>query len=335
MNQAVCDREVTLAPIRPGLPKEVDMRLKGLFVLLLLLCLSSCAEPVLEETEAPTSTPKSTAAIPSRIAQASASPGPGANVPVWANDGGDKVTRDELRATVDPNAVLNAVWDGTSITLFGARNEVIAFNLVLEAPTTEATGVNLALSELVGPEGATITTQPASGDDLFNSLGRNIELFYVRYLEIKGISTDLFFAGYDYDERHIPERCRLPFDEEGSGSGLWEERWCHNKFYPDIAVPLELHSPFTIPAGSNQSIWGDITIPKTIPSGLYSGEIIITEDGAPPREIPIHLQVHDFQLPDLPNARTMLYYSLENIVDRYLGGGTITKSLGVPATTNL
>jgi hypothetical protein len=36
---------------------------------------------------------------------------------VWANEGGDKVTRDELRATGDPNAVHNSVWDGTIISL--------------------------------------------------------------------------------------------------------------------------------------------------------------------------------------------------------------------------
>ena len=35
---------------------------------------------------------------------------------VWANEGGDKVWRSELRATADPNTVLNSVWDGTGIS---------------------------------------------------------------------------------------------------------------------------------------------------------------------------------------------------------------------------
>ena len=47
---------------------------------------------------------------------------------VWANEGGDKVWRSELRATDDPNAVLNSAWDGAGISLFGARNEVVALN---------------------------------------------------------------------------------------------------------------------------------------------------------------------------------------------------------------
>src|SRR4051812_45663966 len=37
----------------------------------------------------------------------------------WANDGGDKVTRDEQRASSKAE-VRNSVWDGTTIKLFAA-----------------------------------------------------------------------------------------------------------------------------------------------------------------------------------------------------------------------
>jgi hypothetical protein len=244
---------------------------------------------------------------------------PGNIAQVWANEGGDKVTRDELRATSNPNAVHNSVWDGTTISLFGGRNEVVAFNLVLEAPTSSATNVNASLTLLSGPGGASITTTPASGSGFFNYVGRNIELFYVRYLKIKGLSTGLFYE--NYDERHIPERCRRPHDADGNPNpGTdWEDRPCHSKWYPEIAVPLELHSPFTITTGTNQSIWGDIYIPKTVPAGIYSGTIAVTEDSTLTWQIPISLRVRDFTLPDLPNARTMLYFSSGNINDRYLG----------------
>ena len=69
---------------------------------------------------------------------------------VWVNEGGDKVTRDELRATNDSNSVLNSVWDGQKVTLFGAKNEVVAFNLLLEAPTEQASNVNIAFDALTG-----------------------------------------------------------------------------------------------------------------------------------------------------------------------------------------
>ncbi|TEU19215.1 MAG: DUF4091 domain-containing protein [Anaerolineales bacterium] len=319
--------------------------MKQLFILLMLtsLLLAACGGPTpdieatvqaavaatqaAQPTDTPVPEPAAGQATPAQVtplaAPATGQPSPSlapSNIAqVWANEGGDKVTRDELRATNDPNTVLNSVWDGTSISLFGAGNEVVSFNLVLEAPTTDATNVDVTLTELTGPDGDTITTRPASGDDLFNYVGRNIELFYVRYLEIRGLSTDLFYAGYDYDERHIPERCRRPYNADGEGTGTWEDRPCHNKFYPEIAVPLELYSPFTVAAGTNQSVWGDIYIPKTVPAGLYTSIIAITEDGALTRQIPINLRVRDFTLPDLPNARTMLAYSPENINDRYLG----------------
>lgn len=237
---------------------------------------------------------------------------------VWANEGGDKVTREELRATYNPNAVHNSVWDGTTVYLFGARNEVVAFNLVLEAPAAEATGVTMSLASLTASNGASITTRPASGEDVFNYVGRNIELFYVRYLEIRGLSVDLAYEAYD--ERHIPQRCRRPYDPEtGEGRGGWEDRPCHNVLYPDIAVPLEFHTPFSIPAGTNQSIWGDIYIPKTTPPGAYTGMIEIAENGVTTWQIPIRLQVRNFALPDLPSARTMVYQDKEDINDRYFG----------------
>lgn len=238
---------------------------------------------------------------------------------VWANEGGDKVTQDELRASVSPAEVLNSVWDGKAIALFGAKNEVISFNLVLEAPQSAAESVRVDLESLTGPEGYQLKYEANPGDDLFDYNGQEIEFFYLRYLQIKGISTDLFFAGFNYDERHIPERCRLPEDGEGNGIGLWEDRPCHDLFYPEIAVPLVLESPFDIEAGTNQSIWGDIYIPKAAPAGIYQGMIEIHEGARLIWRIPIELEVLDFELPDLPTARTMLYVSRENIKEVYLG----------------
>ncbi|MFQ5605980.1 MAG: glycoside hydrolase domain-containing protein [bacterium] len=238
---------------------------------------------------------------------------------VWANEGGDKVTRDELRASSNPGSVLNSVWDGSKVKLFGAKNEVVGFNLILEAANTAASNVTVSFQTLSGAGGATISSAPTSGDGVFNWVNRSIELFYIRYLEIKGLSTDLFFAGYNYDERHIPERFRRPWTGEGVGTGTWQDRPDHNKFYPDIAVPLELVASFDIAAGQNQSIWVDIYIPKTAPSGLYQGTVTIRENGSTTHEIPVELSVRNFTLPDVPNAKTMLFLGYEDINQRYLG----------------
>jgi hypothetical protein len=296
-------------------------------LLLLALLLSACdvlssapPEPADEATTPPVQQPTPTQRTPlaAPTTDGRSTPlAPGHITQVWANEGGDKVTRDELRATNSPAAVLNSVWDGNGIFLFGARNEVLSFNLVLEAPRAEATNVDVILTELTAADGTAFTTRPAAGDDVFHYPGRNLELFYVRYLQVRGLSVDLAYESYD--ERHIPERCRRPYDGEGEGSGSWQDRPCHDRFYPEIAVPLELHSPFTIAAGTNQSIWGDIYIPRTVPAGVYTGTVQISEGGKLAWRIPIHLRVRDFVLPDLPNARTMLFLSPENVNMRYLG----------------
>jgi hypothetical protein len=89
--------------------------------------------------------------------------------------------------------------------------------------------------------------------------------------------------------------------------------------YPDIAVPLELESPFTIKAGTSQSIWADIYIPKNTPPGDYNGIVSIEVVGIFTHEVPITLSVREFTLPDSPSAKTMLVFSPENINNRYFG----------------
>ena len=246
------------------------------------------------------------------------------NIHIWANEGGDKVTQDELRAATNPASVTNSVWDGHKITVFGARNEVVSFNLILEAPVAEAVNVTVSLDQLIGPSGAEISSRTTTGDGVFDWTNRNIELFYIRYLEIKGLSQ-LSYCSL-YDERHVPERFRRPYTGEGDAAGTWEDRPDHNKFYPDIAVPLELETPFNISTGQNESIWVDIYIPKSATAGLYQGTVNIGQKDSNTQTIPVELMVHNFTLPDYPSTPTMLFYSNENINYRYLGSSYIDPS---------
>ncbi|MBN1398781.1 MAG: DUF4091 domain-containing protein [Bacteroidetes bacterium] len=240
---------------------------------------------------------------------------------IWVNEGGDKVAQEELRVG-QPNgrAVINHIWDGTKVKIKGAKNEVVNFNVVIEAAIQQATEVNVAFGLLTCPESSVIQSSPASGDGVFNWVGRNIELFYVRYLQIRGLSL----MGYEtYDERHIPERLRRPYDENGSGTGLWTDRPDHDKHYPEIAVPLELVPSFTIEQQKNQSIWVDIYIPKNAAAGLYTGAVQITESGDHNYVVPVELTVYDFALPDMPTAKTMLAFSGGEINERFFGQGWI------------
>jgi hypothetical protein len=234
---------------------------------------------------------------------------------VWANTGEDKVTREELRARKN-TVVPNSAWTGTQVSIFGAKNEVVAFNLVLEAATTAATDVTVEFDTLTGPGGAKIESVPTDKNGVYNWLKRDIELFQVRYLQIKGLSQLSYGT---YDERHIPEKLRRPLAADGSYSGGWSNRPNHDKYYPDIALPLEIDSTFSIAAGNNQSIWVDVYVPKDSPPGIYTGEVLVRQGGTVAYRVPVQLEVLNFALPDMPSSKTMLATSYHDVAKRYTG----------------
>jgi Domain of unknown function (DUF4091)/Family of unknown function (DUF6067) len=253
---------------------------------------------------------------------------------VWANDGGDKVTQDELRASTSASAVQNSLWNGTTVSLFGAKNEVINFNLILEAASTSATNVSVTLSNLTGPGGSVIRYAPRATSNLFDWTTTESELFYVRYLQIQGLSSLNGYAGFGLTgsaiEPQLPAKLRLPL-VNGTYTGGWVNRPNHDKFYPDIAVPLELVPIFTIAQGSNQAVWADIYIPKTAASGVYAGTVSISENGVATHTVPVSLTVRNFTLPDVPSSKTMLFSEYSDITERYTG--VTSPALGGPQDT--
>ena len=245
---------------------------------------------------------------------------------VWANEGGDKVTQDELRATGHASPVTSSVWDGKCIRVFGAQNEVISFDVVLEAATSAASKVSVTLGDLMGPSGAVIRSAPRDKTKLFDWTTTDVELFYVRYLQIVGLSQQAYGTLADWQEATFPRRAQCPGmtqaspDSKPTGAGCaWASRPVANKFYPDIAVPLELVPTFDVASASNQSIWADVYIPKSAPPGVYGSVVTISENGTVTHKVPVSLRVRDFALPDAPSAKTMLATSYGDISPRYVG----------------
>jgi hypothetical protein len=250
---------------------------------------------------------------------------------VWANEGGDKVTRDELRATGKANAVANSVWDGHCIKVFGAKNEIVSFNVVLEAATSKAAKVTVSLGNLTGPGGSVIRSAPRTTAKLFDWTTTEVELFYVRYLQIKGLSQQAYGTLASWQEATFPKRAQCPGmmqatpDSVPTGTGCpWAQRPVADKFYPDIAVPMELVPSFDIAASSNQSVWADVYVPKTAASGVYGAMLTVSENGSVTHKVPISLRVRNFALPDAPSAKTMLFTSSGDISPRY--GSSLTQT---------
>jgi hypothetical protein len=249
---------------------------------------------------------------------------------IWANDGGDKVLREERRASggvsIVPNGGLtNSVWDGKRVSLLGARNEMIGFVVVIESEQGAA-DIGVTFDRLGGPGGAVIGSRAARGDEMFDYRGRNIELFHVRYLPIKGLSL----LSYEMnDERWVPSKMRRPFQETAHGT-FWRatpirgrEGFDHrpgaNKHFPEIAVPLETQPTFAVPAGGNQSVWVDVYVPRDAVPGQYTGSLIVREPGNPDRAIPVELTVRGFTLPDTPTALSVASLGHYDIAERWLG----------------
>jgi PKD repeat protein len=219
---------------------------------------------------------------------------------VWAVDDGEKILRDNLTS---PLKTGNSVWDGSSVSLSGACNEIVAFQLILEADGAGASNVDLSVSNLTNGASGIPGSHPLPAPN--NYLGVGVELFTEHYLHVDPLSGDPTTGYFNWSASAAP-----------SVSGM-TTGWMPDALVPFSATPGKGGAPFTIAANTNQGVWVDIYIAKGLPAGSYTGTITITLNGVPDRTIPISLQVLDFTLPDENHYKTMIYYSDYCIDPRY------------------
>ncbi len=208
---------------------------------------------------------------------------------IWALDDGTKVKATDLRSPLQKG---NGVFtpDPLSVRLMGARNEIVAFQLILaggNAPTLR-TGVEVAA---IGP----IANRNASRNPHRYFIGRNIELFLQHYHTVTHRSAALTWK---------PGSAAQPRNLSGE--------------IPDALIPLDLMDDrtFTVAANRNQGVWIDIHIPRQTPAGKYRGNLRVTVDGSlcglPQCTIPLELDVIPATLPEAPTTKTMLWFSGAN-----------------------
>jgi hypothetical protein len=205
---------------------------------------------------------------------------------VWAVTDGEKVERD---AANHPASLRNAVWDGSVVRLFGARNEVVAFQVIVEADTSGVRELSVRLPELVSATDRIVYQRP--GPDPTNTVGRPIQIFAANYMQL----TTSSHASWVYD-RDSPA---APPDPTG---------WKPVQLVPENARRGGL--PMPIRPNQNQAIWIELYIDRTRAPGLYKGNIAVQTDHVR-RQIPIELEVLGFTLPDENSMHAMLFYSSE------------------------
>jgi hypothetical protein len=216
---------------------------------------------------------------------------------VWALDDGEKVKRFDLSHYLAESPE-NRVWDGESVHLFGARNEVVAFQLIIQAGESGAEDIDVYISDLSNGS-FSIPNSHAGSADPFDYVGKSIELFTEHYLEIKDRST----GGSSWSPAAQPPSYYLG--------------WVPDALIPFTAPPDLGGAPFDISPRSNQGVWVDIWIPRETPAGEYTGEIQIDSGGRLSNRIPLTLLVYDFSLPDETHFPNMFAIEPGDIARRH------------------
>ena len=216
-------------------------------------------------------------------------------IAVWATGDGVRVNPETGRYFEDRRDIhadypsrdykaRNLVWSAAEgkVRLHAARNEFVAFQIVVEAEVP-VSGIKVEMECLAGPDGRKLA-------------GRNVALFKAWYVHVKQAST-----GYEagslgpgwYPDALLPAPTGKPirFDLPD----------------PDNAIG-ESHR--------NQSLWVDICVPRErqlAPPGIYTGTARVNWFGGE-RRISVELDVWDFALPDEGHLRGDIFNnSLQNM----------------------
>jgi hypothetical protein len=181
--------------------------------------------------------------------------------PVWVASGLVRVGKTEAPGNV------------SSIDLSGARGETVDVQIIVHAPASGLTNVNMSASDLTAPGGGTI---PAS----------SITLYREYYVTITGTANYGGGSNPPLGSGTYAEPL-IPFNDPETGAPL-----CRT------SAALKACNA-SITAGENQPYWIDIAIPRGTaisPSGSYSGNISITSTQGTVT-IPVALTVWNFELP--------------------------------------
>jgi len=85
--------------------------------------------------------------------------------------------------------------------------------------------------------------------------------------------------------------------------------------WPDPLPPI--NGLLTLKAGENQPFWLRVHAPKNTPAGCYTGAVHLQADGFS-ADVPLHVHVYGFELPDRMTCETAFGFSAENVW-RYQG----------------
>jgi len=206
---------------------------------------------------------------------------------VWAVNDGEKVERDDPN---NPNKRENSAWDGHKVKIFGARNEIIAFQLIIEADRQGIERLAVALPELTQKGGKSKINYTAPTLDPTDYNGRPIQMFSVNYMNVE-----------------VPSHAEWVYKVGSPAAPKDPTGWKPVQLVPENARAGLGGFPLHVAGDQNQSVWLEIYTDRDLPAGLYSGTITVDADGRK-QTIPVELELFDFTLPDQNSMQAMVYY---------------------------
>src|ERR1043165_9507503 len=196
---------------------------------------------------------------------------------IWAVNDGEKVERDDLN---NPNKPANSAWDGHKVKIFGARNEIIAFQLIIEADPDGIRRLGVTLPQLLQKGGKSRITYTAPALHPTNYSGRPIQIFSVNYMNVE-----------------VPSHAEWVYKIGSPTAPQDPTGWKPVQLVPENARAGLGGFPLRINGHQNQAASTEVYTERNLPAGLYSGTITIDADGRK-QTIPIELELFDFTLPD-------------------------------------
>jgi Domain of unknown function (DUF4091) len=214
---------------------------------------------------------------------------------VWAVNDGEKIERD---ARDSPLARRNSAWDGQVVRLFGARNEIIAFQVIVEADADGVRELSVRLPALVSARGRIAYRPPAA--DPTEYVDRPIQIFAAHYMHVT-----------------MPSHASWVYARGSAAAPLDPTGWKPVQLVPEHARNDRGGLPVAIRPNEIQAIWIEVYVDRTRTPGVYRGMLDVRADAAR-RRVPIELEVFNFALPDENSMHAMLFYSSDQ-PERYHG----------------
>ncbi|MFN7995732.1 MAG: DUF4091 domain-containing protein [Bryobacteraceae bacterium] len=182
----------------------------------------------------------------------------------------------------------NVIWDESArrVTLKAARNETVAFQIVIERTGDTLTNVRLKPAEFKGASGAAIPLN-------------NLDVFREWYVHITNPSKTEYTLGAGwYADGLLP--CL---------------RWKGNLYPHTYVMPFDLPDPLNNigKEQKSQAMWVEVYVPnlrQAAPPGKYSAPFTISSDQGQ-AELSVDLQVWDFALPEESHLKPNIHCDTE------------------------